>query len=124
MTPSLAIISVTLIVATMFDLNHQKLESFHTETLTWMNVTKMLAAIVLHNLFGWLAGYYFPRFWIKNYKQLRAITIEVGLQNAGLAMVLATAHFMPLAAVPCMFAAIWHLLSASFIAKYWKASPN
>ncbi len=123
-TPSLAIISVTLIVATMFDLNHQKLESFNTETLTWMNVTKMLAAIILHNIFGWLAGYYFPRFWIKNYKQLRAITIEVGLQNAGLAMVLATAHFMPLAAVPCMFAAIWHLLSASFIAKYWKANQN
>lgn len=123
-TPSLAIISVTLIVATMFDLNHQKLTSFNMETLTWINVTKMLLAIILHNIFGWLAGYYFPRFWIKNPKQLRAITIEVGLQNAGLAMVLATAHFMPLAAVPCMFAAIWHLLSASFIAKYWKANPN
>lgn len=122
-TPSLAIISVTLIVATMFDLNHQKLETFNPETLTWLNTAKMLAAIILHNIFGWLIGYYFSSIWIKNYKQLRAITIEVGLQNAGLAMVLATAHFMPLAAVPCMFAAIWHLLSASFIAKYWKANP-
>ena len=38
----------------------------------------------------------------------RAISIEVGMQNSGLGVALATAHFEPAAALPSVLAAVWH----------------
>jgi len=50
----------------------------------------------------------------------RAVAIEVGMQNSGLGVALALAHFGPLAALPGAIFSVWHNLVGSVIAWYWR----
>jgi len=54
-----------------------------------------------------------------NENDRRAISIEVGMQNSGLGVALATAHFSPLAALPSVWGAIWHNISGQILATIW-----
>lgn len=76
-------------------------------------------AVILHNGFGLLLGYLAA--WGLGLKEenRRAISIEVGMQNSGLGVALATAHFGPLAALPSVLAAAWHNISGPVLAAYW-----
>ena len=49
---------------------------------------------------------------------MRTLSIEVGMQNSGLASSLATVHFasMPLAAVPGAVFSVWHNISGAVYA--------
>jgi bile acid:Na+ symporter, BASS family len=51
------------------------------------------------------------------------VTIEVGMQNSGLAAALATAHFAPLAALPAALFSVWHNISGSAVASWWARRP-
>jgi len=42
-----------------------------------------------------------------------------GMQNSGLGVALATAHFSPLAALPSVWGAIWHNISGPILATIW-----
>ncbi len=119
-TAVLAILAVCLIVTVMFDLNYQKLATYDQDLVSGWSLLKIVVAIITHNVIGIVAAYYFARLFLKDIKQLRAIAIESSLQNAGLAMVLVSLHFAPLAAVPCMFSAILHLIFAATLAAYWQ----
>lgn len=55
-------------------------------------------AVFLHNGFGLLLGYITAMALGLKENDRRAISIEVGMQNSGLGVALATAHFGPLAA--------------------------
>ena len=52
----------------------------------------------------------------------RTISIEVGMQNAGLATVLATQHFrlLPEAAVAAAISCAWHSLSGTLLASFFR----
>lgn len=76
-------------------------------------------AVFLHNSFGLLLGYVIARFMGLSENDRRAIAIEVGMQNSGLGVALATAHFSPLAALPSVWGAIWHNISGPIIATFW-----
>jgi BASS family bile acid:Na+ symporter len=54
----------------------------------------------------------------------RAISIEVGMQNSGLGVVLAQRHFPaePLAAVPCAISSVVHSVIGSILAGWWRLS--
>src|SRR5699024_7973588 len=57
-------------------------------------------AVVLHNGVGLLIGYFSAKLMRLTESERRAISIEVGMQNSGLGVALATAHFGALAALP------------------------
>ncbi|KMY62480.1 transporter, sodium/bile acid symporter family protein [Geobacillus stearothermophilus] len=42
--------------------------------------------------------------------------MEVGMQNSGLGVAIATANFSPLAAVPSAIFSVWHNISGSILA--------
>ncbi len=42
---------------------------------------------------------------------IKAVSIEVGMQNSGLGAQLATAHFDPVSAVPSAIFSFWHNIS-------------
>ena len=46
----------------------------------------------------------------------KAVAMEVGMQNSGLGVAIATAHFPPLAAVPSAIFSVWHNISGSVLA--------
>lgn len=45
------------------------------------------------------------------------------MQNSGLGVALAAAHFGPLAALPSTFGAVWHNISGPILATYWSKRP-
>lgn len=83
----------------------------------------IFTAVMLHNGFGLLLGYSAGKVLGQDEVNRRAIAIEVGMQNSGLGVALATAHFGPLAALPSVLAAAWHNISGPILATYWSKKP-
>ena len=75
-------------------------------------------AVVLHNALGMGLGWCAGRLFRMDGARRRTLAIEVGMQNSGLAVSLATVHFasMPLAAVPGALFSVWHNLSGAVYA--------
>ncbi|MDQ0217707.1 putative Na+-dependent transporter [Peribacillus cavernae] len=46
----------------------------------------------------------------------KAVAMAVGMQNSGVGVAIATAHFSPLAAVPSAIFSVWHNISGSILA--------
>lgn len=80
-------------------------------------------AVILHNVFGLLFGYAVSAGLKTPVTVRRAVSIEVGMQNSGLAATLATVHFTPLAALPAALFSVWHNVSGSLLAGYWARKP-
>ncbi|QGQ44153.1 bile acid:sodium symporter family protein [Metabacillus sediminilitoris] len=79
----------------------------------------MLGVVILHNLVGLVLGFFISKVCKFPYSDQKAIAIEVGMQNSGLAAALATAHFSPLTAVPSAIFSVWHNISGPLVATYW-----
>lgn len=75
-------------------------------------------AVLLHNGLGYLLGYGVGVLTKMSTAKKRTISIEVGMQNAGLATNLATAHFAATqqAAVACAVSCVWHSISGTILA--------
>jgi bile acid:Na+ symporter, BASS family len=80
----------------------------------------VLAAVIIHNALGLLLGYLGA--WQANIPQSRrrTVSIEVGMQNSGLAVALAIAHFGPVAAVPGALFSVWHNITGPLLAAIWR----
>ena len=89
------------------------------------NASKLLAGgpviilvVMLHNLFGLGLGHLAGRMARLADPKTRAISIEVGMQNSGLASALATLHFAayPMATIPGAIFSVWHNISGATVA--------
>lgn len=83
----------------------------------------VFAVVVAHNLAGLALGYGVGRVTGVGPSGRRAVSVEVGMQNSGLAVALATVHFGPLAALPGAIFSIWHNVSGPALATYWSRNP-
>ena len=88
------------------------------DTITSVGLVVVLA-VVLHNGLGLALGYGIARVTGMDVSARRAISIEVGMQNSGLAAGLATVYFSPAAALPAAVFSVWHNVSGSLLAGYW-----
>lgn len=81
----------------------------------------ILAVVMLHNGLGFLIGYWASRWLMLSDYDSKAIAIEVGMQNSGLGVALATVHFAasPITAVPSAIFSLWHNISGAMLATYW-----
>ena len=81
----------------------------------------VLLVVVLHNMCGLGAGYLMGTFLHLTPAKRRAISVEVGMQNSGLASSLATLHFAsyPLATIPGALFSVWHNISGAIVAKLY-----
>ena len=75
-------------------------------------------AAFCHNFIGYIAGWTIGRIVNMPEAKKRTISIEVGMQNAGLATVLATKHFaaIPEAAIISAVSCVWHSISGTILA--------
>jgi BASS family bile acid:Na+ symporter len=85
----------------------------------WSVGLLVVVAVVIHNVLGLAGGYGVARLFGMDTAGKRAISIEVGMQNSGLAAALATVHFNPAAALPAAIFSVWHNVSGSLLATYW-----
>lgn len=83
----------------------------------------IFAAVFLHNSLGYLVGYATGVAARFTSPKRRTISIEVGMQNAGLATVLATRHFptLPEAAIASAVSCVWHSISGALMAGVFNA---
>lgn len=79
----------------------------------------IFAVVILHNLIGYVLGYTFAKILKLDRPDKKAVSIEVGMQNSGLAVSLATVHFNPLSAVPGAVFSLIHNITGPILAKYW-----
>ena len=84
----------------------------------------VLLAVVLHNGIGYLLGYWVARLLRQGERAARTTSIEVGMQNSGLAATLAASAFAPAAALPAAIFSIWHNLSGAVLAMYYRRSAD
>ena len=78
----------------------------------------ILCVVILHNLCGMLLGGFFARRFGLDKAQCRAMTIEVGMQNSGLASTLALMYFTAAGGIAGAIFSVWHNVSGSLFASY------
>ena len=110
--PTLSVLTILLIIAIVVALNADRLLDVGLITLI---------AVILHNLSGLAGGYYISRLIGLDIKQSQTIAIEVGMQNSGLGVALATQFFSATAALPGALFSVWHNISGSLLASVWSS---
>ena len=82
----------------------------------------VVAAVVAHNLLGLATGFLIGRVLRLPKPKCVALSIEVGMQNSGLASSLAVLHFAayPLATIPGAVFSVWHNISGALAAKLYQ----
>ncbi len=110
-TPAFSILAIMAIIACVVALNVANIQT--------IGIT-ILLAVTLHNVLGLGLGYGLARAFALDERSSRAIAIEVGMQNSGLAAVLAHVHFSVITALPSAIFSIWHNLSGAILATLWR----
>ena len=88
------------------------------------------AVVFCHNSIGYLLGFLVARIARFGTAKSRTLSIEIGMQNAGLATSLAATFFMatnPLSIVPCAISCAWHSISGTLLAglfNWWGARKS
>lgn len=103
--------AIVLIIAIIVALNQQNISTL---------ALPVLIAVALHNLLGMTVGYFIPRLLKYDTATCRTVSIEVGMQNSGLSVALAMQYFSAAAALPGAIFSIWHNISGSMLAIYWR----
>ena len=111
--PAFSSIAIAMIVAIIIGANADKLIA---------GGFIIVLVVILHNICGLSLGYLIGRTLRLSEPKKRAISIEVGMQNSGLASSLATIHFAayPLATIPGAIFSVWHNLSGAAVAYLYK----
>ena len=107
--PLVSVIAIVLIVGGVVSVSSQKI--METGLL-------IMVVVMCHNVFGYLLGYLIAKATHMNFAKSKAIAIEVGMQNSGLASSLAMMHFGAAAAIPGAIFSVWHNISGSLAANY------
>ena len=86
----------------------------------------IFVGVLLHNGLGYMLGYLTGMLMRMPRPKRRTLSIEVGMQNAGLATVLATQHFrlLPEAAVAAAISCAWHSLSGTLLASLFRRTDE
>ena len=104
--PIISELTIALVIAVIFAINSESLKILDTT---------ILLGVILHNIGGLLIGYFVARFLTLSNASIKTISIEVGMQNSGLAMALSVMHFSKVVAFPAALFSLWHNISASVL---------
>ncbi len=107
--PMVSVIAITMIVAAVVSHNAEKILS--TGAIVFV-------IVILHNLLGYACGYGVGKLMKASLPKKKAMAIEVGMQNSGLATSLAGTAFpdLAMATVPGAIFSVWHNISGAVLA--------
>ena len=113
--PAVSSLAIAFIVLIVISANAQKL---------LMGGMVIILVVVLHNLCGLSLGWLIGKLLRLPDAKRRAISIEVGMQNSGLASSLATLHFAayPMATIPGAIFSVWHNISGAMVARLYSSN--
>jgi len=110
--PALSSLAICMIVLIVISANAGKLLS---------GGLLIVLVVILHNVCGLAIGYLIGRLLKLAPAKRRAVSIEVGMQNSGLASSLASLHFAayPMATIPGALFSVWHNISGAVVARLY-----
>ena len=81
--------------------------------------------VLLHNLIAFFTGFSLGKLFKLSNENIRSITIETGIQNSGLGLLLIFTFFNGLGGMALLaaFWGIWHLVSGLALATFWSKKP-
>ncbi len=105
---------ITLVIAGIIAVNAQSILSAGPA---------IFAAVIAHNILGLAAGWFAACRLRFAPPRRRALAIEIGTQNSGLATALALAHFTPAAAIAGALFSVWQNISGALLSNFWATRP-
>ena len=107
--PAVSVIAITLIVAAVVSHNAERM--LKTGAV-------VLIIVILHNLLGYATGYLLGTLLKLPLSKRKALSVEIGMQNSGLATSLAGTAFpnLAMATVPGAVFSVWHNISGAVLA--------
>ncbi len=107
--PVVSVTAITLIVAAVVSHNSQRI--LETGFVVFL-------VVILHNLLGYGAGYLLGSLLKLPVSKKKALSVEIGMQNSGLATSLAGTAFpnLAMATVPGAIFSVWHNISGAILA--------
>ena len=112
--PALSATFIVFICSVVIALNQQRLPQ----------VTGVVLAVgLILNLYGMATGYGIGALFRMGLRRRRALSIEIGMQNAGLGTTLALAHLGEEAAIPAAIFVFICIITASVAAAFWQRVP-
>ena len=111
--PGVSVIAISLIVASI--VSHNARQIYQTGAIVFV-------VVALHNLLGFLFGWLVGSALKLPTSKKKTLTIEIGMQNSGLAASLAGAAFpnYAMAATPGAIFSVWHNISGSILANIFR----
>ena len=110
--PSVSVVAICLIVAAVVSHNAGKIMS--TGAIVFV-------VVILHNLLGYACGFGIGKALHMSPSKTKAISVEIGMQNSGLATSLAGTAFpdLAMATVPGAIFSVWHNISGAILANLY-----
>lgn len=110
--PSVSVVAICLIVAAVVSHNAEKIMS--TGVIVF-------AVVILHNLLGYACGFGIGKALHMEPAKTKALSVEIGMQNSGLATSLAGTAFpdLAMATVPGAIFSVWHNISGAILANIY-----
>ena len=110
--PVVSVTAICLIVASVVSHNSEKILS--TGLIIFV-------VVILHNMLGYLLGYLIGVLFKMDLPRKKAVAIEIGMQNSGLATTLAGSAFpnLTMATVPGAIFSVWHNISGAMLAGWF-----
>jgi len=107
--PTVSVAAITLIVAAVVSHNSERI--LETGPVVFV-------VVILHNLLGYLCGYLLAGALKLPVAKKKALAVEIGMQNSGLATSMAGTAFssLPMATVPGAIFSVWHNISGAILA--------
>ena len=111
--PAVSVTAICMIVACVVSHNAARILS-----TGWL----VFAVVFLHNMLGYLCGFLLGKILGLDVARTKAISIEVGMQNSGLATSLAGSTFpeLAMATVPGAIFSVWHNISGALLASVYR----
>ena len=115
--PIISIVAICSIIACIIANNAQKIY-----TCGFL----ILLIVILHNFLGYLTGFVLGKILKMPPEKIKAFSIEIGMQNSGLAASLANVAFptMALATIPGAIFSVWHNISGAILASIYRRWEN
>ena len=115
-----SVIGICMIVASVVSHNASKILSTGLIVFT---------VVILHNVLGYACGFGLGKILKFNVAKTKAVSIEIGMQNSGLATSLASTSFasLAMATVPGAIFSVWHNISGAILANIfnrWNENKN
>lgn len=115
--PTVSTIAICLIVAAVVSHNAEKIYTCGV---------LVLCVVILHNLLGYTCGFGLGKLLRLPPAKIKALSIEIGMQNSGLATSLAGTAFpnLAMATVPGAIFSVWHNISGAILSGIYRRWKN